>query len=199
MAGPQDPSESAAAEGRANAGDRAQDPIVGRLRPDPAQPPQPTLTMSGFLGDSDRPGFRRLYFTRDLDYYAEFRTDDVLTITTIPADRDPFRGEEATRLTLRRDATVEYTRTRTARPLDEFDLDIQFGRRRGPFVKAEQHYDTPPLFDCPLPGTPGDADCPITPQTCPSCEGTCGYMPSCYGSDCLGTCLGDPCNEPRMR
>ena len=65
--------------------------------------------MLGFLGDSDRPGFRRLYFTRDLDYYAEFRTDDVVRIESIPADQPPFPGDEATRLTLRRDATVEYT------------------------------------------------------------------------------------------
>ena len=46
--------------------DRPQDPIVTSLRPDPAQPPEPVLRMSGFLGDSDRPGFRRLYFTRSV-------------------------------------------------------------------------------------------------------------------------------------
>ena len=192
MADPQGPSEGAAAEGRPNAGDKAQDPIVGRLRPDPAQPPEPALTMSGFLGDSDRPGFRRLYFTRNLDFYAEFRAEDAVDVETIPADQDPFRGEEATRLRLRRDATVEYTRTRTARPLDEFDLDIQFGRRRGPFVKAVMPYVTPGVDICPEPATPPDFECPVTHLTCPTCD----------GPTCVFTCPGDgfPCDEPpRMR
>ena len=85
--------------------------------------------MLGFLGDSDRPGFRRLYFTRDLDYYAEFRTDDVVRIESIPADQPPFPGDEATRLTLRRDATVEYTRVRTPHSIDEFDADVRLSRR----------------------------------------------------------------------
>lgn len=125
----QDPSEGATAEGLDAAG-RPQDPIVARRRPDPAQPPEPSLRMLGFLGDSDRPGFRRLYFTRDLDYYAEFRADDAVDIEAIPAEQPPFRGDEATRLTLRRDATVEYTRVRTGRPLDEFDLDVRLSRRR---------------------------------------------------------------------
>jgi hypothetical protein len=108
--------------------DRRQDPIVEDLRPDPAQPPEVRRRMSGFLGDSDRTGFRRLYFTRDLDYYAEFRVEDVVQMASIPVEAPPFVGEEATRVTLRRDATVEYTRTRTARPLDIFDLDVQLGR-----------------------------------------------------------------------
>jgi hypothetical protein len=186
-----DPSEDATADEAANVGDRPQDPIVERLRPDPAQPPEPTLELSGFLGDSDRPGFRRLYLNRNLDYFAEFRTDDVVAFTTIPAGQDPFRGEEATRLTLRRDATLEYTRTRTARPLDEFDLDIQFGRHRGPFVPAELPYMTPPDPGCPLPATPPDFECPVTHLTCPTCD----------GPTCVFTCPGDgfPCDEPPRR
>jgi hypothetical protein len=38
-------------------------PLVARLRPDPSQPPEPTRILEGVLGDSDRPGFRRLYVT----------------------------------------------------------------------------------------------------------------------------------------
>ena len=108
--------------------DRPQDPIVTSLRPDPAQPPEPVLRMSGFLGDSDRPGFRRLYFTRSVNYYAEFRVEDVVHMAAIPANAAPFLGDEATRVALRRGATIEYTRTRTGRPLDQFDLDVQLGR-----------------------------------------------------------------------
>jgi hypothetical protein len=105
--------------------ERAQDPHVERLRPDPSRPAQPVLTFSGFLGDSDRAGFRRLYFTRGLDYYAEFRSEDVVETASIPADQAPFAGLDATRLTLKRDATVDYTRTRTGAPLDEFEIDVR--------------------------------------------------------------------------
>jgi hypothetical protein len=45
-----------------DAAKRPQDPFVGRVRPDPAQPPTPVVELVGLLGDSDRPGFRRLYF-----------------------------------------------------------------------------------------------------------------------------------------
>ena len=112
-------------EGRGDAADRPQDPFVERQRPDPSQPAEPTKTLSGALGDSDRPGFRRVYFTTELDYYAEFRSEDVLAIADIPPDQPPFLGEQATRVTLRRDAAVDFTRTQRARALDEFDLDVR--------------------------------------------------------------------------
>jgi hypothetical protein len=47
-----------------------QDPHVERLRPDPSQPPQRVIVLQGLLGHSDRPGYQRLYFTPELDYYA---------------------------------------------------------------------------------------------------------------------------------
>jgi hypothetical protein len=107
--------------------DAPQDPYVARHRTDPGDPPpDPVLAMRGFLGDSDRAGHRRLYFTRDLDYYAEFRWEDVLETTRLGPEVSPFPGEEATRLVLRRDATVEYTQVRTARPLDVYDVDLRF-------------------------------------------------------------------------
>jgi hypothetical protein len=179
----QGPSEGATADEAANVGDRPQDPIVERLRADPAQPPAPTLEMSGFLGDSDRPGFRRLYFTRDLDYYAEFRAGDAVDVETIPADQDPFRGEEATRLRLRRDATVEYTRVRSARPLDDYDLDIQLGRRRvADKRRPVEKVDTAAGPSC-------ETWCyPWTCVSCPSeCVGyTCGYPETaCNPAGCL--------------
>jgi hypothetical protein len=100
-----------------SAADRPQDPLVEQLRPDPSQPPQPALTLAGLLGDSDREDFRRLYFTPDLGYYAEFRVEDVLSVATIAPDDPPFAGHEATRVTIRRDATIDYTHTRAARPV----------------------------------------------------------------------------------
>jgi hypothetical protein len=161
--------------------DLSQDPIVDRLKPDPTQPAAPTLTLMGFFGDSDRPGFRRLYFTQDLDYYAEFRVEDVLQTARIPEEQPPFLGEQATRVSLRRDAAIDYTWTRNARPLDEFDLDVRFGRRP---AFAEE-----PLM--PLPATPGDVGCDVvtpgtcmdTCQTCPTNCGTCETCPDWPGCE----------------
>ena len=64
-----------------------QDPHVERFRPRPDEPPQPRIALSGLLGDSDRPGHRRLYLTASLDYYVEFKIDDVLATASIPPER----------------------------------------------------------------------------------------------------------------
>ncbi|HEY2592661.1 MAG TPA: hypothetical protein VGK33_02040 [Chloroflexota bacterium] len=105
--------------------EQPQDPHVERLRPNPSEPPQRTRTLVGFLGDSDRPGMRRLYFSPALDHYAEFRTEDALSLTPVPPEQSPFPGHQVTEATLRRDATVDYTHTHTPAPLDEFDLDVR--------------------------------------------------------------------------
>lgn len=168
--------------------DRPQDPIVEKFRPDPAQAPAPALRMTGFLGDSDRPDHRRLYFTRELDYYVEFHADDVIDMTTVAREEEPFRGEEATQVSLRRDATVEFTRTRTARALDEFDLDLRFGRLRSGqcipgLTDSREH-------DCQEPTAAGGGDC-VTPgtcmPTCETCETNCG---SCYETCLIPTNCG---------
>ena len=117
--------------------DLGQDPFVERLRPDPSQPPERLRILEGLLGDSDREGYRRLYFSRELDHYAEFRVEDVLFSEPIPPDQPPFLGQQATRVGLRREATVEYTRLRTPRPVDEFDLDVRLGAPRGLRAGAE--------------------------------------------------------------
>lgn len=106
---------------------RPQDPYVEKMRPDPSRPPQRALTFAGLLGDSDRPGFRRLYFTRELDYYAEFRAEDIINTEAIPPEHPPFVGLDATRLTVKREAPVQYTRVRSGDPVDEWDLDVAIG------------------------------------------------------------------------
>ncbi|MCG5218276.1 hypothetical protein [Streptosporangium sp. KLBMP 9127] len=144
--------------------------------------------MTGFLGDSDRPDCRRLYFTRELDYYMEFHVDDVIDMTTVARQEEPFRGEEATRVSLRRDAAVEFTRTRTARALDEFDLDVRFGRPRSGqcipgLTDSHEH-------GCPEPTAAGGGDC-VTPgtcmETCQTCFTNCG---SCYETCLIPTNCG---------
>ena len=110
---------------RGSSEDLGQDPFVERRRPDPSQPPEPVRMLEGLLGDSDREGYKRLYFTRELDHYAEFRAEDVIFSEPIPSDQPPFLGLDATRVGIRRDATIEYTRVRAPRPVDEFDLDVR--------------------------------------------------------------------------
>jgi hypothetical protein len=171
------------------AADRPQDPLVEQLRPDPSQPPQPALTLSGLLGDSDREGFRRLYFTADLGYYAEFRVEDVLALVAIAPDQAPFIGHEATRVTLRRDAMIEYTHTRTARPLDEFDLDVRLGATRVPPGGAPDTFVATCWETCPVGciEIPGGTD-----QTC-FCGGDTVQITICRGRTCVDVCTNATC------
>ena len=119
-------------ENESDAGGRRQDPRVERLRPDPSQPPARGRSLAGLWGNSDREGLRRLYLTRDLGIYAEFRLDDVLGTDEIPPERSPFLGEQATSVELRHGADVEITHVRRVGEVDEFDLDVRFstGARR---------------------------------------------------------------------
>jgi hypothetical protein len=146
-----------------------QDSFVEKLRPNPSDPPPPVRVLEGLLGDSDREGYRRLYFTRELDHYAEFRQADIVHSEKIPPDQHPFVGLDATRVTIRRDATVEFTRTETPRPLSEFDLDVRLGD---------------PRHQRPSVGVLG-----LTEITCHhSCGGTCYTCGTCPHTACGGTC-----------
>jgi hypothetical protein len=187
-------SDDAGSDDSGQAADRPQDPLVERLRPDPSRPAEPTRTLAGLLGDSDRPGMRRLYFTAELDFYAEFRSDDVLAIAEIPPDQAPFLGEPATRVTLRRDATVEFTRTERARPLDPFDLDVRFAPGAagpgggGPITFGEPGCLETNGFGCQETGTIATFTCPT--QFGQTCGPTCGF--TCFGT-CGPTC-GPTCH-----
>jgi hypothetical protein len=168
--------------------ERPQDPLVRRLRPDPSQPPEQVQTLEGLLGDSDRPGFRRLYFTAALDHYAGFRAEDVLSIAEIAPDQPPFLGEVATRVTLRRDATVDFTRTRSPRPVDEFDLDVRLAAGATPLAADDRTF-----------GPTCNAECGGGLNTLNGCEqGTeftvcAGPITVCRGVSCDGTCREATC------
>jgi hypothetical protein len=159
------------------------------------------LRLSGLLGDSDRPGQRRLYFNKQLDYYAEFASADVVSVQTVPSEQAPFVGLEATRVTLRRDAVVRFTHVKSAAPLDEFDIDLRLGGPRRPAVSAamaqpqtwEAECPGPTWGDCPTDFACGtDDDCPTgftvcKPRTCNTCRTDCGGT---CPTDC-GTCRTD--------
>ena len=187
--------------------ERTQDPYVERVRPDPAKPPEPILTMAGLLGDSDRPGFRRLYFTRALDYYAEISIDDIVTTEAIPPERPPFIGLESTRLTIKREAPVMYTHKHPSGPFHPWDLDVKIaGISR--FVPGK--YVVSAYVGC-LERLSVAEDCPTQKDTtCLTCHGpactqitagfSCDYYLCPRGGDqgtayCSITCGGGECPE----
>jgi hypothetical protein len=154
-----------------------QHPYVERLKPDPSQPAKRVVELVGLAGNSDRPGYQRLYLTTRLDYYAEFLTSDMVHTEAVPADRSPFPGHEATRVSVSRDATIHYIWARSPRPVDEFDLDIRLGTPRAA-----------PLAAGLLPATrPPAHTCLLVDGTCGTCDGTCGTCPG-QGATCAHTC-----------
>jgi hypothetical protein len=91
------------------------DQLVDSLVPDPSQPPTPTVSLLGLLGRSAKEGYWRLYFSTSLKRYAEFKEEDVLHSVKVPRAQPPFLGMEATRVWIRADAEIEYTRTESRR------------------------------------------------------------------------------------
>src|SRR5271166_5065713 len=112
--------------GAGSPSDLPQHPLVERLKPDPSQPAKRVIDLTGMPGNSDRPGYQRLYLTTKLDYYAEFLTSDMVHAELVPADRSPLPGQATTQVSIARDATIHYIWARSAE-LDEFDLDIRLG------------------------------------------------------------------------
>ena len=187
-----------------------QNPYVERLKPDPSQPARRVIDLTGLAGNSDRPGYQRLYLTTRLDYYAEFLTSDMVHTEAVPADRSPFPGHEATRVSVSRDATIHYVWARSPRPVDEFDLDVRLGP---PAAVAA----APQIIRSPIGGTActcdgtcetclgqatcrtcaGDATCPHTQcNTCPpTCQTCAGQATSAAGATCAGhgTCVNTQC------
>ncbi len=188
---------------------RPADPYVTARISGPGETAPPTLTLSGLLGDSDREGKRRLYFNTSLDYYAEFATADVLSVDDVPADAPPFVGHEATRVTLKRDARVEYTYARVVGAADDFDLDVRNAPSARRFA-VPMLDDGPETWEAECPGQSfgggcetdfacgTDFDCPsgwtvCKPHTC-NCDPT--EPPQCRptrGGDTCATCNQGTC------
>jgi hypothetical protein len=161
----------------------AQDPHVERLRPDPSAPPAEVATLVGLAGKSDRVDRVRLYLNRALTYYAEFRRDDIVYTEPVPPDQPPMLGLKATRVGIRRDAVIEYTRSTRAIPRDQFDLDVRFAPplRRGAGRQL------------PLQPETWEAECP-GPSFFDPCDTDfgCGHdtvqITLCRGRTCVDVC-----------
>jgi hypothetical protein len=104
------------------------DPVVEMLVPDPSRPPTPTVSLLGLLGRSTKEGYWRLYFSTELNRYAEFKEEDVLHSVKVPRELPPFLGMEATRVWIKRDAEIEYTRTESRRRVRAEVLDANRGK-----------------------------------------------------------------------
>jgi hypothetical protein len=172
-----------------------QHPLVGRLKPDPTQPAQRVIELVGLPGDSDRVGYQRLYLTARLDYYAEFQAHDIVYGETVAADVSPIAGQEATKVSIRRDATINYTWVRSPQPLDEFDLDVRLGAAG--FAIPAPALPPPTITACNRCVTPTDtcrmpcdvvtaAACRPTGPACPPTGAACVGTYTC-GTNC-GTC-----------
>jgi len=176
----------------------SQHQFVGQVRPDPSAPPSAVVYLEGLAGNSDREGWVRLYFNRSLTYYAEFRREDVVFTEPIPPEQSPIAGIEATRVGLRQDAVIEYTRTTRAIPQDEFDLGIQLGAVP-PGVQPQLPIQRTIVDGCEPP--------PPTLHTCRThcgtCAGTCQTCQTCHTCQtrcrqptCVDTACQTECNQP---
>jgi hypothetical protein len=121
-----DQPEGGASEGPA---EPPEHPLVASLRDDPAGAATPTVTVTGLFGRSDDPAKRRVYFSAQLDHYAEFLAEDVIRYESVSAGQSPVPGHEATRVTLTQGSRVDFTYARTESVIadDQFDLDIRIG------------------------------------------------------------------------
>jgi hypothetical protein len=190
-----------------------QDPHVDQLRPEPSTPPSDVVILEGLAGKSDREGWARLYFNRTLTYYAEFRREDIVFTEAIPPEQAPMVGLKATRVGIKKDAVIEYTRTTRAKAADEFDLDVQLaaGPQRGaqPNIPASVRGDCEPTVGRTCGCEPTEIGtcatcqtrchqptCPRTQcqtcQTCNTCQGTCQTCNTCQGT--CQTCPNRTCN-----
>ncbi len=149
-----------------------QDPHVDQLRPEPSAPPSDVVILEGLAGKSDREGWARLYFNRELTYYAEFRREDIVFTEAIPPDQPPMLGLKGTRVGIKKDAVIEYTRTTRAKAGDEFDLDVQLAAT--PLAAQPNIVFTEP-FGCPsdLNRTCGCRTQQFTESSVPTCLDTC--------------------------
>jgi hypothetical protein len=141
----------------------------------------PPRTLTGFLADSDRPGFRRLYLTADRDYHAEFRAESIVDVALVPADEAPFFGHEAVRVTLESEGPegegVDYTRTPSSEPEDEYDLDVESTEK-----SADEDHHIAKLTDSCGKGC-------LPPETQDTCDTQCDQL------TCRETCSGHTCDD----
>ena len=182
---------------------RAADPFV-QARSGAAGSAKGLVALAGLLGDSDRAGRRRLYLTTRLDYFAEFRTADVVAVEDVPPTTAPFPGLDATRVLLAGDAAVDWVRRTSG--ADPFLLEAREATVQPEVVERTHTWQAacPAItvrfgqsdFDPCRPGgggTGGGTFGPWPSQAGPTC-GAC-TQDSCAtcGQNTCDTCVGETC------
>ncbi|MEX1080236.1 MAG: hypothetical protein WED09_14160 [Homoserinimonas sp.] len=89
------------------AGSLESDDLVRKLIPDPAHAAPNITVLTGWIGQSTREGYVRMYLVADLSEYVVFREEDVVHHEKVPAER---AGLAATRVWLRDTAELQHTR-----------------------------------------------------------------------------------------
>ena len=183
-----------------------QDPLVDRMRPDPSVAPVAALVLEGLAGRSNRENYVRLYFSTALNHYAEFASADMLFNEAIPPEQPPFLGHKATRVGIRQDAVVDYTRTVPAKAIDPYAVDIRQASRARlspslvpaypPTIAAECPGET--FFGCGGDGTLGCGTNQRTVcfgATCDTCRLTECEQATCDTCRTCGDATCQTCNQ----
>jgi hypothetical protein len=130
------------------------DDLAAELVPDPTKLPD-VVVLRGYLGESTRAGFSRLYVNLNFTEYVEVADEDVLARRSLAANQDPLSG---TVLWVKRNATLlraavclaqEYAAFLhgeiTASALRQSKLELPVVRKRA-VLRAESAGPTDPLF-----------------------------------------------------
>lgn len=83
--------------------------FVSDLAPDPASIPD-TRMLIGFVGESTKDGYLRLYLTPELNEFYEIQEADVVRSQKLPAGELNLAG---TAIWIKRDSKIQHTRTTT--------------------------------------------------------------------------------------
>jgi hypothetical protein len=137
--------------------------------------------------------------TGKLDYYAEFLISAMAHSATVPAEQSPIAGQEATSVSLPRDAAIQYIWATSVQPMDEFDLDVRLGTPGSAMAAVGIATRVATCF----PDNSGCGTCNGTcdtchPQrtcvTCDTCETRCNQatcqtcQTRCGQATCVNTC-----------
>jgi hypothetical protein len=106
--------------------------LISGLIPNPSPSAPAVQVLKGFLGESDKEGYWRLYPSEDVASYVEFREEDVLRAEPVDIPGLP-RGVSAVWLKL--DARLRYVRTETRETQGVISpWDMQGGFLGGPIT-----------------------------------------------------------------
>jgi hypothetical protein len=89
------------------AGSLEPDELVQKLIPDPARAAPEVTVLTGWVGQSTREGYVRMYLVADLSEYVVFPAEDVVHHEKVPTGR---AGLAATRVWLRQTTELQHTR-----------------------------------------------------------------------------------------